>query len=69
MATGFGEMMGNKGGLKVSFNLAETSLLFVNCHLHSGLESVAKRGEDVKNIMDKLVDPWKKALKEATKKN
>ena len=36
IATGFKSLMGNKGAVKISFNLAETSMIFINCHLHSG---------------------------------
>jgi hypothetical protein len=33
VATGFGNIVGNKGGLGVSFTLGKTSLLFINSHL------------------------------------
>jgi len=36
IATGFKNMVGNKGAVKISFKLAETSLCFINAHFHSG---------------------------------
>ena len=36
IATGFGNLAGNKGAVMISLKLAETSMLFINCHLHSG---------------------------------
>ena len=34
--TGFNKMVGNKGAVMISFKLAETSILIINCHMHSG---------------------------------
>jgi hypothetical protein len=31
--TGFGNMMGNKGGVAVWFRYKKISLIFINCHL------------------------------------
>jgi len=36
IATGWQNMMGNKGAVKVSFNLAGQKFVFINSHLHSG---------------------------------
>ncbi|CAK0869306.1 unnamed protein product [Prorocentrum cordatum] len=38
VATGFGNVVGNKGGTQVGFSLGHTSLLFINAHLpaHNG---------------------------------
>ena len=36
VATGLKGSMGNKGSVKVSFKLAETSITVINSHLHSG---------------------------------
>ena len=36
VATGLKGNMGNKGSVKVSFKLAETSITVINSHLHSG---------------------------------
>mmetsp|Transcript_18561 Transcript_18561/g.21896 ORF Transcript_18561/g.21896 Transcript_18561/m.21896 type:complete len:94 (+) Transcript_18561:2-283(+) len=47
IATGFKNMVGNKGAVKISFSLADKSFMFINCHLHSGLNGVGKRNHDV----------------------
>lgn len=47
VATGFKNMIGNKGGVKIKFDLVDTSIVVINSHLHSGLEGVAKRNNDV----------------------
>ena len=48
-------MMGNKGGVSISFRLNDKLLQFVCCHLHSGLEGVKKRNDDVEDIMNQMV--------------
>ena len=40
VATGLKGSMGNKGSVKVSFKLAETSITCINSHLHSGQDEV-----------------------------
>ena len=40
IATGLKGSMGNKGAVKLHFKLAETAMTFINCHLHSGQDSV-----------------------------
>lgn len=47
IATGFKNMIGNKGAVKISFDLVDTSMTFINSHLHSGLNGVAKRNLDI----------------------
>lgn len=56
-ATGFKGMMGNKGGVSISFKLHKIEMQFICCHLHSGLDGVAKRNADIKDIMKSLVYP------------
>ena len=33
VATGFGNLIGNKGGIGISFKFFQKSFLFINCHL------------------------------------
>ena len=49
--------MGNKGGVSISFTLHDTTMKFICCHLHSGLDGVSKRNADIKDIMNSLVYP------------
>jgi hypothetical protein len=39
LATGFANMLGNKGGVGISLFIGNSSFLFVNCHLSSGQNS------------------------------
>ena len=48
-------MMGNKGAVKIKFNFVDKTLVFINCHLHSGQNGVGKRNNDVRQIMNRLV--------------
>jgi endonuclease/exonuclease/phosphatase family metal-dependent hydrolase len=48
-------MMGNKGAVKISFNLAETKLCFINAHLHSGQSEVKQRNKDINTILNKFL--------------
>eukprot|EP00127_Corallochytrium_limacisporum_P006459 Clim_evm2s228 gene=Clim_evmTU2s228 len=43
VATGIGGVVGNKGGTAISFRLADTSFVFVNCHLPAHQGEVTKR--------------------------
>ena len=36
IATGFQNMVGNKGGIGISFKLGKSNLLFISCHLAAG---------------------------------
>ena len=47
IATGFKNMVGNKGAVMIKFNLVDTSFVFMNGHLHSGLNGVGKRNHDI----------------------
>jgi len=38
VATGIGNLLGNKGAVAVSFRIGNRSFLFVNCHLACNLE-------------------------------
>ena len=54
-ALGFNGTMGNKGAVMVKFNFLDTKMLFINSHLHSGLNGVANRNKDIANIMARFV--------------
>lgn len=47
IATGFKNMIGNKGAVKIKFDLVDTSMILINAHLHSGLNGVANRNSDI----------------------
>ena len=53
--TGFNKMVGNKGAVMIKMKLAETSIIFINCHLHSGQDNVETRNTDVQNILAKFI--------------
>ena len=55
LATGFKNKLGNKGAVKISFKLVDKEFMFINCHLHSGLDGVAKRNHDIAMLMSKFV--------------
>ena len=55
VATGFKGMMGNKGAVMIKFKLLDQELLFINCHLHSGLNGVSNRNSDIAQIMTRFV--------------
>jgi hypothetical protein len=47
LATGFKNMVGNKGAVKIKFDLVDKTLIFINGHLHSGLDGVGNRNDDI----------------------
>ena len=55
IATGFKNMIGNKGAVKIKFQLVDTTIVLINGHLHSGLEGVANRNNDVEMILNRFV--------------
>lgn len=55
IATGFKNMVGNKGAVKIKFDFVDKTLVFINCHLHSGQNGVGKRNNDVMQIMSRFV--------------
>ena len=46
--------LGNKGGVGISFNVGETSFLFVTCHLAAGHSKVEQRNRHFRRINDEL---------------
>lgn len=52
--TGLGGMAGNKGGIAVSFNFANTSFCFITAHLAAGMNNLDERHNDYKTISSGL---------------
>lgn len=50
-ATGVGGVVGNKGGVVISFNVHDTRICFVNSHLAAHQDKTAKRNADVAEII------------------
>ena len=55
LATGWKNLMGNKGAVKVSFTFARKTFTFINCHLHSGQNGVHKRNSDITQVLNSFV--------------
>ena len=53
--TGLGGMAANKGGIGVSLNFYDTSLLFITAHFAAGSSAVADRNQDYHTITSGLV--------------
>ncbi|ETO21252.1 hypothetical protein RFI_15953, partial [Reticulomyxa filosa] len=54
VATGKGNMIGNKGAAVISFQFQETSFCFICCHLAARAEMYEKRAKDVFRIIKML---------------
>ena len=50
--TGLGGSAGNKGAVIVRFNIDDTSVLLMNCHLMSGKNKGSKRTDELNFIFD-----------------
>jgi hypothetical protein len=50
-ATGIANVIGNKGGVLVSFSLMETSYCFLSCHLAASPHKVLARNQDIANLL------------------
>ncbi|KAJ3297487.1 inositol polyphosphate 5-phosphatase [Borealophlyctis nickersoniae] len=57
VATGIGQVLGNKGGIGIAAKFEDTSILFVNSHLTAGHDKVAERNNDYKRINEELKLP------------
>lgn len=58
-ATGIANMLGNKGGLAVSFHFGDLRLGFVSCHLAAHQNQTMRRNLDVRNIVSGIrVGKW-----------
>ena len=53
-ASGLFDIAGNKGGVGIRFNIFDTSLCFVNCHLAAHKNNIKGRNEDYHKIIQKL---------------
>ncbi|CAG9311592.1 INPP5D [Blepharisma stoltei] len=49
--TGIAHIIGNKGGLVITFKIEETSYCFVSCHLAAREERVPQRNQNVKDLL------------------
>ena len=54
VATGIGNMLGNKGGVCITLTLHHTQLCFVNCHLAAHQENTALRNANCRSIFKSL---------------
>ena len=54
VATGIGNMLGNKGGVCISLTLHHTQLCFVNCHLAAHQENTPLRNANCRSIFKSL---------------
>ena len=54
VATGKGNIIGNKGAAAISFQFMETTFLFVNCHLAARAERFEKRAKNFYRIVKEL---------------
>lgn len=54
IATGVGDVLGNKGGCGISFAYQESNLCFVACHLAARSERVVQRAENYMKILKQL---------------
>jgi len=50
-ATGIGGVIGNKGGVVTTFDLADTRMAFINSHLAAHQNKTEKRNEDVAEVL------------------
>ena len=50
-ATGLGGVVGNKGGLAISFHLGTTSLAFVSCHLAAHSHMLSRRNHNCSELL------------------
>lgn len=57
VVTGTGNVIGNKGGIAVSFKLGDKTILFVCCHLSSGQNGTRRRTQDFNRIERELPLP------------
>uniref|UniRef100_A0A0G4IAE0 Inositol polyphosphate-related phosphatase domain-containing protein n=1 Tax=Chromera velia CCMP2878 TaxID=1169474 RepID=A0A0G4IAE0_9ALVE len=59
VATGIANVIGNKGGIGVSFRVRDSNFCFVTCHLqpHQGLSALQKRNEMLSRILTELAPP------------
>lgn len=49
--------LGNKGGVAIRFKFADTSMVFVNCHLAASEDNVSRRNDDVRFLVENIRFP------------
>lgn len=52
VATGFANVIGNKGSTQVAFRLGNTKLLFMNCHLAAHADKMQERTQSMHRILE-----------------
>lgn len=52
VATGFANVIGNKGSTQVAFRLGNTKLLFMNCHLAAHADKMQERTQSMQRILE-----------------
>ena len=57
---GFGNMSGNKGGVLIRLQIEDTSLVFWNCHLESGMEQTEARLRQLEDICERAFVGYKR---------
>jgi len=62
--TGLGKIVGNKGGIGMTFRVCGTSFLFINCHLASGQKQTRQRNDDFERILNEMDLPKARVTQE-----
>ena len=57
---GFGNMAGNKGSVLVRLEIEDTSMVFWNCHLESGMEQTEARFRQLEDISERAFSSFRK---------
>ena len=55
VATGISNVLGNKGGVSISFKIGKTSIICISSHLAAGHNHVERRNEDWRKIYQALI--------------